>query len=64
MNNTAVCKCDRTLKSNKADWLDQQNILISGLIVAPASSTRRLVKVYFEQGGLFGLKNIATKHVE
>lgn len=64
MDNTAICKRDRTLKSNKADWLNRRNSCVSGRILTPVSSTGTLVKELFEQGCLFGLKNIAIMPAE
>lgn len=64
MDNTAICKRDRTLKSNKANWLNRRNSRVSGRILTPASSTGTTVKEYFKRDCLFGRKNIAVKPAE
>lgn len=61
-DNTAICKRDQILNARQADWMEWQAGYVSGAILMPATSVRKMVGEYCETQGIFGSVDTASEH--
>jgi len=60
--NKAICKRDTILDARNYDWMEWQAGYISGAILMPVSSIRRLVSDYCAERVLHGAVTVASEH--
>jgi Zn-dependent peptidase ImmA (M78 family) len=60
--NKAICKRDAILNARDYDWMEWQAGYVSGAVLMPATSTRRLVSDYCETRGLHGAVALISEH--
>jgi len=61
-DNTAICKRDQILNARQSDWMEWQAGYVSGALLMPVSSVRKLVGEYCESRGIFGAVDSGTEH--
>lgn len=61
-DNKAICKRDTILNARQSDWMEWQAGYISGAILMPVSSVRKLVDEYCTPQGILGAVELKSDH--